>query len=118
MAGDFFEVTQVGSANVVALKLPLEVDSDEFDWINEQMLGIFDSRPHERWVLDVSGLNYMGSSALGLMVNIRQRISQSGGQLILCGLSPQLLRVFRTCCLERLFHIVKTRADALRITTN
>jgi anti-anti-sigma factor len=64
-------------------------------------------------VLDVSRVDYMGSSALGLMVNVRQRVAKSGGRLALCGLSPQLLRIFRTCCLERLFHISKTRAEAI-----
>jgi anti-anti-sigma factor len=57
----------------------------------------------------------MGSSALGLMVNIRQCILQAGGDLVLCGLSPQLLRIFRTCCMERLFRISKTQADALKV---
>jgi hypothetical protein len=31
----------------------------------------------------------------------------------LCGLSPRLMELFKSCCLERLFVIVKTRRDAL-----
>jgi anti-anti-sigma regulatory factor len=48
------------------------------------------------------------------MVNIRQRIKDSRGQLVLCAMTPRLIEIFRTCSLERLFTIVKTRADALR----
>lgn len=114
MPEDFFQVTQVGDARVVALTLPQSIDSKEFDRLNEEMLGIFAAQPQARWVLDLSGLGYMGSSALGLMVNIRQRIKQSGGQLVLCGLSSRLLQIFRTCCMERLFSITKTKQDALR----
>lgn len=114
MADEYFQVTQVSGVQVVALKLPESTDSNEFDRINEQLPEVFASGPHGRWVVDLSGLHYMGSSALGLMVNIRQRVIQSGGDLVLCGLSPQLLRIFRTCCMERLFRISKTQADALR----
>ena len=114
MADDFFQVSQVGSASVVSLTLPETTDSNEFDRLNEDILVVFADRPGGNWVLDVTGLDYMGSSALGLLVNIRQRVIQSGGQLVLCGLSPQLLRVFRTCCMERLFRISKTRAEAVK----
>jgi stage II sporulation protein AA (anti-sigma F factor antagonist) len=114
MSDDYFHVSQVGGVQIVALKLPESTDSNEFDRINEQLLDVFGGGPRGRWVVDLSGLHYMGSSALGLMVNIRQRILQSGGDLVLCGLSPQLLRIFRTCCMERLFRISKTQADALR----
>ena len=114
MPESFFRVTRSESANVVALTLPEALDSKEFDRINEEMLAIFGTRPRERWVLDLSGLSYMGSSALGLMVNIRQRVKGAGGELVLCGLSPRLLRIFQTCCMERLFRITRNQADALK----
>jgi stage II sporulation protein AA (anti-sigma F factor antagonist) len=118
MADDYFQLTVIEEANVVSLRLPEATDSNEFDRLNELVLEVFTSKPQARWVLDVSGLDYMGSSALGLMVNIRQRIIKARGQLVLCGLSPQLLRIFRTCCMERLFKISKTRADALKAVMN
>lgn len=114
MAEDFFQVRQVGPVHLVTLTLPQSMDSEEFDRLNEQMLTVFGGQPQARWVLDLSGLNYMGSSALGLMVNIRQKIKQSGGMLVLCGLSQRLNQIFQTCCMERLFKIARTRDDALR----
>ena len=114
MADTFFHVSNVQSVNVVELSLPQSLDSEEFDRLNEQMLALFDGQPAGKWVLDLSRLSYMGSSALGLMVNIRQRIKQGGGRLVLCEMSARLLHIFQTCCMERLFTIKPTRADALR----
>jgi anti-anti-sigma factor len=108
-----FEVSQVGSVNVVMLVLPEMMDSQEFDRLNEEMLTAVSILPEGRWVLDLANLNYMGSSSLGLMVNVRQRIKAVGGQLILCNISPPLMKIIRTCCLERLFAISRTREDAL-----
>ena len=109
-----FEVSQSGSVNVVVLRLPEMMDSHEFDRLNDEVLAAIGASPQGRWVFDLANLNYMGSSSLGLMVNIRQRVKQVGGQLILCSISPPLMKIFRTCCLERLFMIARTREDAVQ----
>ena len=114
MATDLFRVNSEGPVQVVELSLPSQLDSEDFDRMNDALLSLFDDKPEGRWVLDLSGLAYVGSSALGLMVNIRQKVKQAGGKLALCGLSPRLLGIFKTCCLERLFVIKPQRADAVR----
>ena len=114
MASEFFRIIQEQSVNVVELSLPQHLDSGEFDRLNESLLALFGKQPGMGWVLDLSGLMYMGSSVLGLMVNVRQRVRDAGGRLALCGLSPRLLRIFPTRLLERLFVIKSDRADAVR----
>jgi anti-anti-sigma factor len=99
---------------VVELHLPEHLDSGEFDRLNEAMLKVFAEQPDAAWVLDLSRLSYMGSSVLGLMVNVRQRVKEADGRLALCGMSPRLHQIFRTCCLERLFVIKPDRAGAVR----
>ena len=110
---DLYRISRVGTVNVVDLTLPDTLDIQEFDRLNDSILALVRAEPEGQWVLDLSRLSYMGSAALGLMVNLRQQIKQSGGRLVLCGMSPQLLHIFKTCCMERLFKIVKTRADAV-----
>lgn len=114
MAKDFVQVTSTQSVHVIGLALPESLDSEEFDRLNESMLKTVDGKIGEGWVLDLSGVDYMGSSVLGLMINVRQRIKSGGGKLALCGMSPRLMQIFHTCCLEKLFTIAKTRADAVR----
>ena len=110
---DLYTLSRSGTVNVVDLTLPHTLDIQEFDRLNESILALVRGEPEGQWVLDLSRLSYMGSAALGLMVNLRQQIKQSGGRLVLCGLSPQLLHIFKTCCMERLFKIVKSRSDAV-----
>jgi len=113
MAANLYRHSKAGTVNVVDLTLPLALDIDEFDRLNESILELIRSEPEGQWVIDLSQLSYMGSAALGLLVNLRQQIKQSGGRLVLCGLSPQLLHIFKTCCMEKLFRITKTRKDAI-----
>ena len=113
MASNLYRHSKAGTVNVVDLTLPLSLDIDEFDRLNESVLELIRAEPEGQWVIDLSQLSYMGSAALGLLVNLRQQIKQSGGRLVLCGLSPQLLHIFKTCCMEKLFRITKTRKDAI-----
>jgi anti-anti-sigma factor len=114
MAKDFVKMSVVQSVHVIELTLPQMLDSEEFNHLNTSMLKTLDGKTAANWVVDVSSVDYMGSSVLGLMINIRQQIKSGGGKLMLAGLSPQLRDIFRTCCLETLFNISKTRADAIR----
>jgi anti-anti-sigma factor len=113
MSANLYRLSKAGSVNVVDLTLPNSLDIDEFDRLNERILELIRSEPEGQWVLDLSQVAYLGSAALGLLVNLRQQIKQSGGRLVLCGLSPQLMHIFKTCCMERLFKIVKSRPDAV-----
>lgn len=104
------------AVHVVELRLPELIDPLEFDRLNEQMLGELDGKANQKWIVDLTGVSYMGSAMLGLMVNVRYRVKRGGGKLVLCGLSSRLLEIFRACCMERLFTIVKSRSDAMRLT--
>jgi anti-anti-sigma factor len=114
---ELFRVKAVGPVQVIRLALPESLDSDEFDRLNESLLTILAERPGGGWVLDLSELHYAGSSLLGLMVNLRQRVKQAGGRLVLFGLSDRLMTIFRTCSLERLFVIRKAEDDAINRAT-
>jgi anti-anti-sigma factor len=108
-----YQISQDSTANILQFSLPPILDSMEIDGLIESVLEELNSKRDQSWVVDLSQVEYLGSSMLGLFVNMRERVRQGGGVLVLCGMSQQLLRIFKTCCLERLFTIVKTRGDAI-----
>ena len=113
---EFFRIESQQTLHVVELTLPELIDPLEFDRLNDAMLAELDGKADQKWVMDLSRVNYMGSAMLGMIVNFRQRVRTGGGRLVLCGLSPRLHEIFRACSMERLFTIVRTRNDALRLT--
>ena len=110
---DLFQLSAVGVVQVIRLELPEALDSGEFDRLNDAVLGVIGKQAAGGWVVDLSAIEYAGSSVLGLLVNIRQRIRQSGGRLVICGLSTLLVQVFKTCSLERMFVIRKSVDEAV-----
>src|SRR4051794_24105232 len=100
MPEELFEVSTAGPVRVIRLRLPQTLDSSEFERLNDSLLSLLAEHPGGAWVLDLAHLSYAGSSVLGLFVNLRQRVKQGNGRLVLCGLSERLLQIFRTCSLE------------------
>lgn len=113
MSQDFFRHRIEDSINVIELDLPSTLDAAEFDRLNESILTIFDGQTGGQWIIDLSAVDYVGSSVLGLIVNLRQRIKSGKGKLVLCGLSNHLTQIFRHSSLERLFVICRDREDAM-----
>ena len=115
MSAELLNISPLPTATVVEFALPDDLDSSEFDRLNERIAEIFVDRRPARWVLDLGPTRYMGSAMLGLMVNIRHRVKSVNGKLALCGMSPALHAIFKACCLEKLFTIARTREDALKL---
>jgi anti-anti-sigma factor len=112
---EFFRTNLHQTVNVIELSLPQSLDVVEFDRLNDSMKELLNGKGAGQWVIDFSSVSYIGSAMLGLIVNVRQQVKTAGGKLVLCGMSPRLLDIFRMCSMERLFTITKTRADAIKV---
>src|SRR6516165_10639029 len=65
-------------------------------------------------VVDLSGVGFAGSAALGNFVALHRRVRQSGGRIVFCNVDPTVAEVFRASKLESLFHFTADRAAAIR----
>lgn len=107
-----FKIIQETAVSVIELALPEHFDSAMFDDLNTSLLGLFHENGQRFWVIDFANVSYIGSAVLGMLVNIRQRVRNINGRLVLCNLSPRLTEMFRTSALERLFTIARSRREA------
>lgn len=112
MSREHFRIHRSTDITLIELELSGVLDHLEFDRLNQSLLAVIDATPAGRWIIDLAHVSYMTSPVLGLMVNLRQRVKQTGGTLVLCSMSPQLARTFHTCSLERLFAITRDRDEA------
>jgi anti-anti-sigma factor len=113
---ELFTISQDRSVFVVELLFPPDTDAMAYDTVIAAITVEMDrsgGKTFNAWVVDLSRINYLNSAGLGLLVNIRQKVRSNKGKLAICGLSPRLVELFKSCCLERLFVIVKTRGQAV-----
>jgi anti-anti-sigma factor len=69
---------------------------------------------HPDLIVDLSGVGYAGSAALGNFVSLHRVVRPNGGRIIFCNVDPTVAEVFRASKLESLFEFVSDREAACR----
>ncbi len=68
---------------------------------------------HNKLVVDFTGLSYLGSSGLEVILAHIQPLRDSGGDIVLCGLSPKIYKVFDLLGLPSFFTITGAVDEAV-----
>ena len=58
-------------------------------------------------ILDFRDVTFMDSSGIAVVINAMRWMTQSGGRLVLSGLAPQPMKVFRTSGIDKLVEIME-----------
>ena len=69
-----------------------------------------------RVVVDLSGLQFMDTSAIHVLVIVNNRVMAGGGLLVLAGAQPVVARVLSLAGADEVMPVVGTVADALALT--
>jgi anti-sigma B factor antagonist len=91
-----------------------EVDLRTSPQLREVLLKVAQSKP-KRLIIDLSDVDYMDSSGVGTMVEVKRLIERAGGRLILVALQPRVRSVFEVTQLERFFDIANNINDATHL---
>src|SRR5690606_12593848 len=90
---------QINSANAAELEASL------LEWVEEG---------ERKWVLDMSGVEYISSAGLRVVLLLAKRLKQNSGHLVLCSLQPNVLDVFDFSGFLPILDVADSREAALR----
>ena len=65
-------------------------------------------------VVDLTSVAFIDSSGLATLIEALQATAQYGGNLRLCGLSPEVRNLFELSKLTSIFHLCDTRDEAIK----
>lgn len=104
-------ITRHGQA-IVAAGLPKHFDYTVCPEIQHQLATYLDPLP-QVLIFDLTGVEFMDSSAIGSLITIRNRLLPGGGVLALCGLGEAVAKVLRITDLGKVFALHPDLASAL-----
>lgn len=99
----FFEVERVQSAAVVQFEVRTILDTPAVQEVAEDLYALVDLHGLTELVMDMTGVRFLSSQALGTLVNLQRKAKAAGGQLILTGIDERIGRMFRITRLDSLF---------------
>jgi len=89
------------------------LDEANINEIGLTLGSIIDEAANPKLLLDFANVDHLSSAALGMLINVNQKIKGKNGQLRMTNIKPQIFEVFVITKLNKLFRILPTRADAL-----
>ncbi len=104
-------VDKIGDVTVVTVTAE-QLDASNAEDFRQEMAPVLENC--RKLVLDLGRVQFMDSRGCGAILSCLKRVSEAGGDLILCSVSKFVRNVFDLIRLHRICRIVATRDDAVR----
>jgi anti-sigma B factor antagonist len=88
-------------------------ESQYFEWFVNDLI----DNHKNRIVIDMSGVGYMDSSGIGILVACHSRVTTAGGRFRLTGIVPRVAKLLRITGVDRVLTIDATPQDAVAAAT-
>ena len=100
-----------GGVGLIEVKGSL-VGGDETDKVRQSIAGFVD-RDYSKLIIDLSGVTYMNSTAIGVLIQGHTSYARRNWQLKLCGINKKIDSIFVITKLTLVFDVHDTRKAAL-----
>ena len=107
------DVNDVGDVSVVRFRDKTIMEDPGIQEIGRELYGLVERDNRKKVLLDLSGVSFMSSAALGKLVTLYKKSHSNGSDLKLCGIGPEIIDVFAVTRLDRLFDIRTNESDGL-----
>ena len=82
--------------------------------LTEQLTAASQNNGVAKLLIDMNTVKILSSMAIGMLIGIMRNTEAAQKEMVLCGVQPELRRVFQAANLEKLFTFQDDRETALR----
>ena len=111
------DVSVQGQVTIISLDAAA-ISTSGIDPIAQALREIIDQQHPKKVAIDFSRVRFLSSMMLGLLVDTWRRMKEYGGRIQICGIDPQLMRVFRITHLDKIFEFSGDLDSALEAMKN
>ena len=94
-----------GDVGVVSLMDVRLTDLNMIENLGKELIGLVEKRYMVKMVLDFSKVKYLSSAALRQLIALKKRLDKENGEVKLSCIAPDILTVFKTTQLDKVFDI-------------
>jgi len=110
--GEWYVQRNDGDVAIVSFSQDHILDAVLIEKMGTSLKALVDSEPRTKFVLDFGSVDYLSSSALGMLISLQKKIALKGGELKLAGIKDSIMEVFHITKLDEVFDIYKTEGAA------
>lgn len=98
---------------VLIIRLVGELDHHTAEKVRQQVEQKIEVNSVRHILLNLEELTFMDSSGLGVILGRYKQITQLGGKMIICAISPSIYRLFELSGMFKILDIVESEQKAL-----
>lgn len=106
-------LTREQNGDVVVVSAAGQINSANASEIERSLLAWLEEGAG-KWVLDMSGVEYISSAGLRVVLLIAKRLKQNGGRLVLCSLQPHVKEIFDISGFLAILDVADSRDTAIQ----
>ena len=99
---------------VITFKTTSVSDVEGIAAASNQIKQFIDEHHPNSLIFDFEGVRFFSSQVLGLLLDIRAKLQERQGQVVISAINPQLHRVFKITNLDQIFKFFPDRTSAVR----
>ncbi|MEQ8910647.1 MAG: STAS domain-containing protein [Vicingaceae bacterium] len=89
------------------------LDRSEAENLMDEMEELMSSGKHD-FVINLSGIDYMNSAGLGVLISLLNQSRDEYGTLVLCSVPEKINQLIITSKLQNIFKLAETQEEALK----
>jgi anti-sigma B factor antagonist len=97
------KITTETAATTISFNVANLTSEQGLDIVSQQITELIKNQKPKNLVIDFSGVKFFSSQALGMLIDVKKKISAQKGNVVISGINPQLYRVFKITNLDKIF---------------
>ena len=89
------------------------LDTLQVEAIGKELYHLVEDRNHKKVVLDFSNVQFLSSSALGVLITLKKKSDAIKGKVLICSMRDELMKVFKITKLNKMFEFYEDEEKAL-----
>ena len=114
MASESIAISTFQDVTVVTFREASMLDTLVVDAIGKDLYALVDEQARRKIVLDFTSVHFLSSSMIGIVLALHKKSCAIKGKVVICGLQPKILDVFKVASLHKLLKIVDDEAAAFK----
>lgn len=91
------------------------LDAPVIEAIAKELYAMVDEMARKKIVLDFSKVQFLSSQMLGVIINLYKKSLAIKGQVVLCGVRPEIMKVFTIMKIDKLMRLAQTETEAMKM---
>ena len=105
-------ISTVADVTTVTVRDRTLVDGAAIDAIADRLYALVDQENRRKILLDFSGVQFLSSTMLGVLLSLHNKALGISGKIAICGLKPEIRNVFHATQLDRMLAVAETEDQA------